>query len=174
MGANLLVGYMITLLFHYQLCSRFDFFQATGPKGEADIEQAAKRPKVGITADVGKVANPKSSNPTPMEELHAEMTDKNKCVENVVSCSPKTSTTMVLQQSTSLKQLSIRPLGSIGTPSPVNRYKLDNRPTAFRILPPLPAGFANVSLSLSPPPLKSFPLNRQKGEKLLLHFSISE
>lgn len=124
---------MITLLFHYQLCSRFDFFQATGPKGEADIEQAAKRPKVGITADVGKVANPKSSNPTPMEELHAEMTDKNKCVENVVSCSPKTSTTMVLQQSTSLKQLSIRPLGSIGTPSPVNRYKLDNRPTAFRI-----------------------------------------
>ncbi|PQQ00895.1 zinc finger CCCH domain-containing protein 41 [Prunus yedoensis var. nudiflora] len=114
--------------------------QATGPKGEADIEQAAKRPKVGITADVGKVANPKSSNPTPMEELHAEMTDKNKCVENVVSCSPKNSTTMVLQQSTSLKQLSIRPLGSIGTPSPVNRYKLDNRPTAFRILPPLPAG----------------------------------
>ncbi|KAH0984704.1 hypothetical protein GBA52_011881 [Prunus armeniaca] len=120
--------------------------QATGPKGEADVEQAAKRPKVGITADVGKVANLKSSNPTPMEELHAEMTDKNKCVENVVSCSPKTSTTMVLQQSTSLKQLSIRPLGSIGTPSPVNRYKLDNRPTAFRILPPLPAGFANVAI----------------------------
>ncbi|KAL6552954.1 hypothetical protein OROGR_006796 [Orobanche gracilis] len=32
-----------------------------------------------------------------------------------------------------------------GTPWAVNRFKLDNRPTAFRIVSPLPAGLANVA-----------------------------
>ncbi|KAI3452462.1 hypothetical protein Pfo_009126 [Paulownia fortunei] len=40
---------------------------------------------------------------------------------------------------------SFRPLASLGAPFVVNRFKLDNRPTAFRIVSPLPAGLANVA-----------------------------
>lgn len=32
-----------------------------------------------------------------------------------------------------------------GAPFVANRFKLDNRPTAFRIVSPIPAGLANVS-----------------------------
>lgn len=121
-----------------------------GPKVEADTELAAKRRKMGLAADVGKVATPNSSSPAPVSALHDEMlTDKNKSGDTIVSHSPKTSTTTALQQSPSLKQQTIRPLAPLGTPVPLNRYKLDNRPTGFRILPPLPSGFANVSLVLS-------------------------
>ncbi|KAM2682804.1 hypothetical protein EV1_044505 [Malus domestica] len=120
--------------------------QATGPKGETDTEQAAKRPKVGTTTEAGKAVTPNSSNPSPADAMHAEMTDKNKSGESIVSCSPKPSTPVVLQQSPSLKLQTIRPLGPLGSPSPLNRYKLDNRPTGFKILPPLPAGFANVAI----------------------------
>ncbi|KAI3474913.1 hypothetical protein Pfo_030224 [Paulownia fortunei] len=38
---------------------------------------------------------------------------------------------------------SFRPLAPLGAPFVVNRFKLDNRPTAFRIVSPLPAGLAN-------------------------------
>lgn len=121
-----------------------------GPKGETDTELAAKRRKMGLAADAGKVATPSSSSPAPVSALHDEMlTDKNKSGDTIVSHSPKKSTTMALQQSPSLKQQTIRPLAPLGTPVPLNRYKLDNRPTGFRILPPVPSGFANVSLSLS-------------------------
>ncbi|XP_050383611.1 zinc finger CCCH domain-containing protein 41 [Argentina anserina] len=118
-----------------------------GPKGEADTELAAKRRKVGLVAEVGKVDTPNSSNLNPASALHDELlTDKNKSGDTVLYHSPKTSTTTVLQQSPSLKHQTIRPLASLGTPVPLNRYKLDNRPTGFRILPPLPSGFANVAV----------------------------
>ncbi|KAM5581752.1 zinc finger CCCH domain-containing protein 41 [Rosa sericea] len=118
-----------------------------GPKVEADTELAAKRRKVGLAADIGKVATPSSTSPAPVSTLHDEMlTDKNTSGETIVSYSPKTSTTMALQQSPSLKHQTIRPLAPLGTPVPLNRYKLDNRPTGFRILPPLPSGFANVAV----------------------------
>ncbi|XP_061373486.1 zinc finger CCCH domain-containing protein 41 [Gastrolobium bilobum] len=113
--------------------------QATGLKGEVDTEQAAKRPKTA--SDVAKLASPQSSDADlGMASLHTETaSDKNKQLVNTVSQSPKASTTMRLQESTGLKQ-PIQPL------VPVNRYKLDNRPTAFRITPPLPAGLANVAV----------------------------
>ncbi|KAM0958056.1 hypothetical protein EV1_023156 [Malus domestica] len=120
--------------------------QATGPKGETDTEQAAKRPKVGTTTEADKAATPSSSNPAPADAMHAEMTDRNKSGENILSGSPKTSSPVMLQQSPSLKLQTIRPLGPLGPPSPFNRYKLDNRPTGFIILPPLPVGFANVAI----------------------------
>jgi hypothetical protein len=75
-----------------------------------------------------------------MPSPHAETTvDKNKQLVNTVSQSPKASTPMRLQEPSGLKQ-------SIQPSVHVNRYKLDNRPTAFRIIPPLPVGLANVSL----------------------------
>lgn len=118
-----------------------NYSQATGLKGEIVAEQAAKRPKTSMASDVSKLASPQSSDADlGMTSPHAETTaDKNKQLVNTVSQSPKAITTMRLQESTGLKQ-PIQPL------VPVNRYKLDNRPTAFRIIPPLPAGLANVSL----------------------------
>lgn len=96
---------------------------------------------MGMASDVAKLASPQSSDADlGMPSPHAETTaDKNKQLVNTVSQSPKASTTTRLQESTGVKQ-PIQPL------VPVNRYKLDNRPAAFRIIPPLPAGLANVSL----------------------------
>lgn len=124
--------------------------QASGLKGEVDSEQAAKRPKVEIVADNAKAATPRSTaDPgSVLASPRAEMVgNQNKSADNIVSNSPKTSSIPVLQETMSLKQ-PIRPAGPVGTPFLTNRYKLDNRPTAFRILPPLPAGLASVSLSL--------------------------
>jgi RNA-binding protein 26 len=126
-------------------------FLQTTVKGEVVAEQAAKRPKVEIVADIGKVATPRSSfDPgSAVVSPHTEMVgDKNKSVDNVVSHSPKTNTTTSLQDPMSLKQPN-RPLAPVGAPFLMNRYKLDNRPTGFRIIPPLPAGLASVSFSLS-------------------------
>ncbi|KAM6572332.1 hypothetical protein CsatA_016412 [Cannabis sativa] len=133
--------------------------QATGTKGELDMEQPAKRPKVEIAADVTKAATP------VVISQHADMTsDKNKGEnalshspktntvsgknkgENAISHTPKSNTTAVLQESMGSKQHPVRPFTPAGSPFLVNRYKLDNRPTAFRILPPLPTGFANVAV----------------------------
>lgn len=97
-----------------------------------------------MASDVAKVASPQSSvADLGMTSPHAETAaDKNKHLVNSISQSPKACTPMRLQESTGLKQPNQSPV-------PVNRYKLDNRPTAFRIIPPLPSGLANVSL-LSP------------------------
>lgn len=119
--------------------------QATGLKGEVVPEQASKRPKMGTAADVAKLASSQLSEfSIGMASLHAEtVADKINPLGNHASQSPKASAIISHQESTALKQ-PIRPF------APVNRYKLDNRPTAFKITPPLPAGLANVSpLSLS-------------------------
>lgn len=81
--------------------------------------------------------------------LCAEMiVDKNKSTENVASSIPKTSASLMQHESTASRQL-IRPVAPTGAVFLTNRYKLDNRPTAFKIIPPLPPGLANVNLSLS-------------------------
>ncbi|KAK7316464.1 hypothetical protein VNO77_35520 [Canavalia gladiata] len=115
--------------------------QTSGLKGEVVTEQAAKRPKTGMASDVTKLASPQSSDAdVGTTSPHVETTaDKSKQLVNTVSQSPKASTATRLQESTGLKH-PIQPL------MPVNRYKLDNRPAAFRIIPPLPAGLANVAV----------------------------
>ncbi|XP_020226041.1 zinc finger CCCH domain-containing protein 41 [Cajanus cajan] len=107
---------------------------------QASTEQAAKRPKMGTVSDVSKLASPQSSDAdVVVTSPHAETTaDKNKQLVNNVSQSPKANTTR-LPECTGLKH-PIQPL------VPVNRYKLDNRPVAFRIVPPLPVGLANVAV----------------------------
>ncbi|KAJ7974614.1 Zinc finger CCCH domain-containing protein 41 [Quillaja saponaria] len=146
--------------------------QATGIKGEVVTEQAAKRPKVGPAADVEKPASPRSSDSGCTASPHAKMmADKNKSVENAVSDSLKTNTSMV-QECTGGKQ-PIHLLAPVGSPILVNRYKLDNRPTVFKIIPPLPAGLANVSVlkehfllygDLSDVKLESSEVNDGSGE----------
>ncbi|XP_075674568.1 zinc finger CCCH domain-containing protein 41 [Castanea sativa] len=117
-------------------------------KGEVVAEQVAKRPKVEIAADIAKAATPRSSyDPgSAVVSPHTEMVgDKIKSVDNVLSHSPKASTPTSLQESTNLKQPN-RLLAPVGAPFLMNRYKLDNRPTGFRIIPPLPAGLASVAV----------------------------
>ncbi|KAJ7970796.1 Zinc finger CCCH domain-containing protein 41 [Quillaja saponaria] len=121
--------------------------QATGVKGEIVTEQAAKRPKVCTSADIAKSASPRSSDSvcTAVSPHAKAMVDKKKSAETTVTHSPKTITTMVVQESTGLKQ-PIHSLTPVASPILINRYKLDNRPTVFRIIPPLPAGLANVAV----------------------------
>lgn len=121
--------------------------QASGLKGEVTVEQAAKKPKVETVAESTKAAILRSSSDLGSVAFpHAEMVeDRNKSMDNVSSQSPKTSTTVVLQEPMSSKQ-PIRQSASVGAPFPMNRYKLDNRPTAFRIIPPLPPGLANIAV----------------------------
>ncbi|KAH7577320.1 hypothetical protein ACOSQ2_001841 [Xanthoceras sorbifolium] len=120
--------------------------QASGGKGEVVTEQAAKRLKVGVAADPAKAAARSSDAGGAVSSPRIEMmSDKNKTMEIVVSQSPKSTTAMALQESTSYKH-QIRPLAPVGPPFLMNKYKLDNRPTMFRILPPLPAGFADVAV----------------------------
>ncbi|XVE84011.1 hypothetical protein DITRI_Ditri16bG0134600 [Diplodiscus trichospermus] len=121
--------------------------QSSGVKGDLLTGQAAKRQKVGITADPAKASTPTSSaasahTATP---CNIGMTDKNKTMENVVSCSPKSNTSIALQEPMGSK-LQSHPSAPAGHPFLMNKYKLDNRPTAFRVTPPLPSGFADVDV----------------------------
>ncbi|KAJ6949579.1 zinc finger CCCH domain-containing protein 41-like [Populus alba x Populus x berolinensis] len=119
--------------------------QATGVKGEVATEPASKRQKTGIASDVAKSTTTRSADPgAGVASPHAGIVDKNKRMENIVSSSTKTSTVMALQDSAGSKQ-SIHPLAPVGPPFLMNKYKLDNRPTAFKIISPLPAGLANVA-----------------------------
>lgn len=114
--------------------------QSSGAKGDLHTEQAAKRQKVGIAGDPAKASTSSSSEPAAFVATQCTvMTDKNKSMEN-----------RALQESVSSKQQS-HASAVVGHPIMINKYKLDNRPTAFRVIPPLPAGFADVSIFLAFP-----------------------
>ncbi|KAL7190341.1 hypothetical protein ACSBR2_022591 [Camellia fascicularis] len=121
--------------------------QATGPKGEVLSEQVAKRHKPGTVADVAKATTPWSadSGTVVASSLAEVMAEKIKFVEDIVHQSSKPSTVATLQEPSSVKH-SIRPLAPAGAPFVMNKFKLDNRPTAFKIIPPLPTGLANVAV----------------------------
>ncbi|MBA0571917.1 hypothetical protein Golob_002286, partial [Gossypium lobatum] len=124
--------------------------ESSGVKGDLPTEQAAKKQKVGIAANPAKASTPSLSEPGAPTTIPCTvgMTDKNKSTENVGSHGPTSNATMSLQESKSSKQQS-RPSAPTGYPFLMNKYKLDNRPTAFRVIPPLPSGFADVSHSIS-------------------------
>ncbi|OVA20780.1 RNA recognition motif domain [Macleaya cordata] len=111
-------------------------------KGEATAEQAVKRHKEG---KVSEAACPRPAIPvSPGYEQGAKKTlDKTNPGKNFVSPSTKTKSSTVLQSPWSLKQPSCSS-ASLDTFLLENRFKLDNRPTTFKVLPPLPADFANV------------------------------
>ncbi|KAE8718215.1 COPII coat assembly protein sec16-like [Hibiscus syriacus] len=124
--------------------------QSSVVKGDLLTEPAAKKQKVGIAADPAKALIPGSSESgaPAAKPYFIGMTDKNKSTENGASQSSKPSTSMALLESTSSKQQSRKPHLSapIRHPFPMNKYKLDNRPIAFRVIPPLPSGFADVAV----------------------------
>ncbi|XP_010251129.1 PREDICTED: zinc finger CCCH domain-containing protein 27-like isoform X1 [Nelumbo nucifera] len=118
--------------------------QAATVKGDADAKHVLKRHKVGSVTPSSKTATPRSLNPyTAGSQTPLEKTIDN-CGDNSASPNSKTSSAVVLRSPKSLKQPSCP--APVGSSFIVNRFKLDNRPTTFRILPPLPADFANVAV----------------------------
>ncbi|KAK8716073.1 hypothetical protein V6N13_043392 [Hibiscus sabdariffa] len=114
-----------------------------GVKGDLPTEQAAKRQKVGVAADPAttpSVSEPGASSTIPCTVW---MTDKNNSTDNIASQGPTSNTTLSLQECKSSKQQS--------HPSAVghlhlSKYKLDNRPTAFSVIPSLPSGLPDVDV----------------------------
>ncbi|KAK3015569.1 hypothetical protein RJ639_007742 [Escallonia herrerae] len=120
--------------------------QASGLKNDVASEQVAKRQKVGTGVDgVRTETTVLIDSGTVVASPQAEvMTDSSKPATSVAPQTPKTYAMVALLEPSSLKP-SIRPLAPAGAPFVINRFKLDNRPTAFKILPPLPPGLANVA-----------------------------
>ncbi|GER47966.1 RNA recognition motif-containing family protein [Striga asiatica] len=89
---------------------------------------------------------------TPPNCAKAE-TSKSLGSDNIKTENANSAGSAVLQKSTASANVHARePLKPAfwqpalsGTPFTVNKFKLDNRPTTFRIIPPLPAGLANVA-----------------------------
>lgn len=125
--------------------------QAVGVKDEAVPDQAVKKPKEGGKgSNSGEVESSSATEPSnAVSSPHAEATPFScRSTEDAEPVCSKSSSIVAAQEASNLKQ-SIRPLAPVGAPFISNRYKLDNRPTAFKILPPLPSGLANV-ISLTP------------------------
>nr|XP_009612584.1 zinc finger CCCH domain-containing protein 41 [Nicotiana tomentosiformis]XP_009612592.1 zinc finger CCCH domain-containing protein 41 [Nicotiana tomentosiformis]XP_009612600.1 zinc finger CCCH domain-containing protein 41 [Nicotiana tomentosiformis]XP_009612609.1 zinc finger CCCH domain-containing protein 41 [Nicotiana tomentosiformis] len=122
--------------------------QAVGVKDEAAPDQAMNKPKGGGTvSNSGKVENsipvePSNTVSSPPSEATP---DSSRSTENAEPNCSKSSSTVATHDASNLKQ-SIRPLAPVGAPFILNRYKLDNRPTAFKLLPPLPSALANVDV----------------------------
>ncbi|XP_031405169.1 zinc finger CCCH domain-containing protein 41-like isoform X1 [Punica granatum] len=127
--------------------------QAAGIKGDVAAEEPAKRQKLVSACDVPKSADlgssktgssPGSCNTANIVTLpHAKMADsQKKSADNAKN--PNTSSVRTLQDSTSFKPFNC-PTAPLSTSFLADRYKVDSRPTAFKIIPPLPSGLANVA-----------------------------
>uniref|UniRef100_A0A1D1XTC9 Zinc finger CCCH domain-containing protein 27 n=1 Tax=Anthurium amnicola TaxID=1678845 RepID=A0A1D1XTC9_9ARAE len=110
-------------------------------KAEIVTDRAMKKQKIDPGAEVIKISTPKptNANTVGMHQQPEKAHDKGISGDTVVSPSSKVSSTILQQSPRSLKATNYTPALF------VNRFKLDNRPTAFRIMPPLPADLANVA-----------------------------
>ncbi|KAF8390472.1 hypothetical protein HHK36_024998 [Tetracentron sinense] len=121
--------------------------QAIIVKDEASADQVVKRHRVGTVTNVAKAISlsPTNYGKAAVQPGAEKTVEKISSGENIVSPSSKTNSTIVLHSPRNSKHPS-RPSAPVGVPFSLNRFKLDNRPTTFRILSPLPAGFANVAV----------------------------
>ncbi|XP_010554054.1 PREDICTED: zinc finger CCCH domain-containing protein 41-like [Tarenaya hassleriana] len=105
-------------------------------KGDENEEPASKRLKVGTLAD------PNASTPSPKSESLAQKSSKlaQKSVPTF-----KLITETPLQESKNVKQRTY-PFGTSMSTPVVNRFKLDNRTTTIKVVPPLPTGLADVDV----------------------------
>ncbi|KAK6928376.1 RNA recognition motif domain, partial [Dillenia turbinata] len=115
------------------------FLQAAGLKNDLASEQASKRHKADKASEGSNPATPRSNDPSTV--MASAGADSKKYVENALTDSSRKNFMPKLQECSSLKQP--RPLAPAGSPLMMHRFKLDNRPTAFRITPPLPDGLAD-------------------------------
>ncbi|CAA0828529.1 Zinc finger CCCH domain-containing protein 41 [Striga hermonthica] len=110
--------------------------QSVGSADIAIIDLNTKRHKGETLPNDAKAENSKSS-----------------ASDNIKPENSTSSGSVELQKSTSSANVpaqeplkpAFRPPALSGKPFTVNRFKLDNRPTTFRIISPLPAGLANVA-----------------------------
>lgn len=104
-------------------------------------EQPAKKLKTEEAAEVTKASTPRpiNSNIVKGHQEREKAPEKGSSREIIVSPSPKLSMTSVQQSPRSLK------LPSHSPGFYANRFKIDNRPTAFKIISPLPDDLATVS-----------------------------
>ncbi|KAM0033729.1 putative transcription factor C3H family [Helianthus debilis subsp. tardiflorus] len=119
--------------------------QSTGPEGEVAPEQVAKKQKLGVLADsvTGATLSDGDRDAVVPSQDEVAGTSSSKSVDPSRKQCSKTKLSLALPESSSLKS---SPLSSSNLGSPVvsNRFKLDNRPTAFKIVSPLPDGLADV------------------------------
>ncbi|XP_016463276.2 zinc finger CCCH domain-containing protein 41 isoform X1 [Nicotiana tabacum] len=121
--------------------------QAVGVKAEAVSDQDLKKQEgepVSYSAKVESSSSAELNNDVSSTQAEA-ISDCSRSTENAERSCSISSSTVATQEPSSLKQ-SIRPLAPHGAPFVFNRYKIDNRPTAFKVLPPLPCGLANVAV----------------------------
>lgn len=109
-------------------------------------EQLAKKQKLGTLADSIKAATPSGGDldaivPLAQDEVAATSIQS---VGPSGKHSSKTKLALALSESSSLKSSPLS-LVDLGSPVVNNRFKLDNRPTVFKVVPPLPDGLADVS-----------------------------
>ncbi|KAJ0254102.1 Zinc finger CCCH domain-containing protein 41 [Hirschfeldia incana] len=110
--------------------------QGTVVKGEEADEPDAKRVKVDTASNFGATTS------SPKTE---SSTDKKKVPIQKPLSAAKLSTETPSPDPKHLKQRPYPFTTSSNTPM-VNRYKLDNRPTTIKVVPPLPTGLADVAV----------------------------
>ncbi|KAI3981476.1 hypothetical protein MKX01_007403 [Papaver californicum] len=114
-------------------------------KGEATVLQVGNKQQVGAVTNIVKSATPNStnSNKAVLKPGVDKLQDKDSLGENLSFPSSKTTSTAAVQSPRTLMPSSHPSVAGVSSFS-ANRFKLDNRPTTFRILPPIPADLANV------------------------------
>ncbi|KAL1538530.1 zinc finger CCCH domain-containing protein 41-like [Salvia divinorum] len=108
--------------------------QAVGSKDMPASDSNTKRIKGETPPNQAKA---ESSKPSPRDSMSTENTQS--AQHSVTHTS--TSTMPIYEPS----KPSFRSQAPIGTPFVANRFKLDNRPTVFKVVPPLPSDLANVA-----------------------------
>uniref|UniRef100_A0A7N0VGG2 Zinc finger CCCH domain-containing protein 41 n=1 Tax=Kalanchoe fedtschenkoi TaxID=63787 RepID=A0A7N0VGG2_KALFE len=119
--------------------------QAAGVKGELSLEQPAKRHKVAMATDAAKPLDLMSADINTSGTLSRAdvVAEKTIPVEKPLVHDPSRASTLHPQEAISQKMLSL-PLTTTANVL-MNRSKLDNQPKAFRIVPPLPSDFADMT-----------------------------
>ncbi|CAA6673095.1 unnamed protein product [Spirodela intermedia] len=110
-------------------------------KSEVVTERPAKKLKTDEAAEVTKASTPRPANSNIVggHQGPEKPQDKGSSRETIVSPSSKLSRTLVQQSPRSLK------LAGHSPGLYANRFKIDNRPTAFKIISPLPDDLASVA-----------------------------
>lgn len=116
--------------------------QTSIKKSDGSLEPAGKKQKIDPGNGSTKAVDSRSTNNSISRECQdaGKSLERSSLVEIQVSPSSKAHPTTMQQSAQTVKQISRTPA------SYPNKFKLDNRPTSFRILPPLPVKLGNVSL----------------------------
>ncbi|CAN6446165.1 unnamed protein product [Victoria cruziana] len=122
--------------------------QGISVKGETSGRVIQQQKAVTISG-TDTTSHIKASASSSAAHMEVKVLEKSGSEDNVASPSLKTYPGTVQGPPNSFKQTSSLP-SPMGVSSVANRFKLDNRPTSFRVLPPIPVKLANVIVFLQP------------------------